>query len=811
MKKTEESSSRDKAADARLRKELIKGIVHLSRHKEFYGHIVQQFQKVYVHGDHVVQTASVGRFPGERFIKMHLNLDFFGDIFNRDDREVSWKYMGGVLEHEIIHCFPAGTMVSGSFLPIEEMAKGSGIIGSDGVRHQAEHTESRKYSGGLVSIKAMGILPFDVTDDHKILVADIGWKTVNAEPRRNIRVIRDVTWKDSQDVKIGDWLAVPRMVGNRCDAEIDVSQYMRGNKWSLPLGVRDGKIPLNEDISWLMGYYCAEGSASSLNPRGSKTKGSGQVTLSMNKKEMISHGARVSKIIEKWSLGGRPFVGNRKGEGCNIVFNSTVMARMLHDKVGRGAANKCVPDEIFWHKDERILKAFLRGYFDGDGAVSSRQFNAATVSKRLACQIQMMMARLGVWLNIFVDELSKKPPKVIHKNRKPTRCKDQYRMNTQGDDVRFLLGYDAYAEKKRPTKHHVMTDEFVFVRVRKVSRQPWSGTVYNLRSPTRDYVVNNVVVHNCVFGHLFVRLEDRLRANVAMDCVVNAIIEPDDKGERLPNKYVHPLHYQFPVDKSTLWYYTHLRDNPKFKQQCASGQFGVDGVLSHIMSSHSTWEDLKDDVVAKEFAKDIIRKAKDLCGKNYGNIPGEVVEQIEEMLKRERAIVPWAKVLRMFVATAAESVLDYTIKRRSKRFGTRPGTRKGDVLEIAVAIDTSGSIDDQQLKMFWNEIRWIWKNGAKIHIYECDTDISERSPFVFKGQWDGKVHGRGGTDLEPVLKEVEGKYDALIYFTDFYAPKIEHRYKIPILWVLTTEYEKDDYPYPWGKHIKIDEGKAHAA
>jgi len=323
-------------------------------------------------------------------------------------------------------------------------------------------------------------------------------------------------------------------------------------------------------------------------------------------------------------------------------------------------------------------------------------------------------------------------------------------------------------------------------------------------------VLEHEIIH-IVFGHLFLKFEDVARGRVAVDCVVNAILEPDDKGENIPGKYVHPNHYGFPSDKSAMWYYTHLRENEKFQAQCKSGQFGAEGVMSHVMSSHSMWDDIKDDVVAKEFAKDIIRKAKDLSGKNYGNIPGEVVAQIDELLKKEKAIVPWAKVLRMFIASTAESILDYTVKRRSKRFGTRPGTRKGDVLEVAVAIDTSGSIDDWQLKLFWNEIRWIWKNGAKVWIYECDTKISERSPFLFKGKWDGTVHGRGGTELEPVLRECEGKYDALIYFTDFYAPNIETRYKIPTLWVLTTELEKEEYPYPWGKHIKIEDTKAVAA
>jgi predicted metal-dependent peptidase len=335
----------------------------------------------------------------------------------------------------------------------------------------------------------------------------------------------------------------------------------------------------------------------------------------------------------------------------------------------------------------------------------------------------------------------------------------------------------------------------------------------NAREQAWTYMLNveeHEIIH-IVFGHLFLPFEDDTRGGVATDCVVNSILNPQDDKAILPGNYVHPAHYQFPIDKSAMWYYTHLRENDKFKQQCASGKFGQGGQLSHVLDGHAGWKDVQDDPVAQEFAKDIVRKAKDLCGKEYGNIPGRVLEQIDELLKRKRSIVPWGKVLRMFCASAQESILDYTMKKISRRFGTRPGTRKGDVLKLAVAIDTSGSISDEQLKLFWNEIRWVHKNGAEVWVYECDTVISERSPFKFKGKWDGKVHGRGGTDLEPPLAACEGKYDALIYFTDFYAAEIKKRYRIPILWVLTTDYEKDQYPYKWGKHIKIDEGKAVAA
>lgn len=317
-------------------------------------------------------------------------------------------------------------------------------------------------------------------------------------------------------------------------------------------------------------------------------------------------------------------------------------------------------------------------------------------------------------------------------------------------------------------------------------------------------VLEHEIIH-IVFGHLFLIFQDRTRGNVAKDLVVNGII-PNDT---LPGNYVIPEHYGFERGKSSMWYYTHLQDNPTYKKQCREGAFGVGGVLSHIMSSHKMWEDVEGDLVAKEFAKDIVRKAKELCnGKNYGSIPGEVIAQIDDLLKREKAIVPWGKVLRMFVASCAESVLDYTVKRESRRFGTRPGTRKGDVLNIAVGVDTSGSISAEQIKIFFNEIRWIWKNGATITIFEADQKIA--AEYKFKGKFTGKVHGRGGTDLNPVVQATEGKFDALIYFTDFEAPPVK-KSRIPTLWVLHNDIDPSRYPAKFGRCIRIDEGKAKAA
>ena len=121
-------------------------------------------------------------------------------------------------------------------------------------------------------------------------------------------------------------------------------------------------------------------------------------------------------------------------------------------------------------------------------------------------------------------------------------------------------------------------------------------------------ILEHEVLH-IIFGHLFLIFQDHIRGNVAVDLVVNSYIQKD----RLPEWVCFPEKYGFEEGKSAMWYYTHLQDNKTFQKECKSGAFGVGGLMSHISSSHSKWEDIADDPIAQEFAKDIVRKSKEMC------------------------------------------------------------------------------------------------------------------------------------------------------------------------------------------------------
>jgi predicted metal-dependent peptidase len=311
-------------------------------------------------------------------------------------------------------------------------------------------------------------------------------------------------------------------------------------------------------------------------------------------------------------------------------------------------------------------------------------------------------------------------------------------------------------------------------------------------------IIEHEILH-VVVGHLTLVLPDKTRRAIAVDCVVNQLIS----SERRPSGCVMPERYGMPADMTAVWYYNALKGNGQFDKDCRDGVFGIGGVMDWALSSHGLWEDVSEDAVLKELIRDIVRKAKDVTSvQGWGDLSSGVVEAINGLLEKKPSVVPWQKVLRTFCASVADDFLDYTQKRESRRFGVRPGTKKGDTLNLAVAIDTSGSISNQQLQKFMNEIRWIWKNGAEVTVFEADARVVRS--YRFRGKFDGEVHGRGGTNLEPALEAAEkGRFDGLIYFTDFQAPKIARRYKINVLWLLSEELQKSYWPCDWGRVIQM--------
>lgn len=209
-------------------------------------------------------------------------------------------------------------------------------------------------------------------------------------------------------------------------------------------------------------------------------------------------------------------------------------------------------------------------------------------------------------------------------------------------------------------------------------------------------------------------------------------------------------------------------------------------------------------LVLEHFIKKLSLQAWQRCQlKPTSTLPLGVLRAIQAEETRP-SDVSWQKVLRQFAASSNSSYLKNTIRRTSKRYGTTPGVRVQRRWVLAVALDTSGSISPQLSQLFFNEIRHLWRLGAKITILECAAAIGRIYPY--RGQAPAGIAQGGATDLNPPIEWAnENMPDALIYFTDGLAPAPEVQARMPLLWV-TPKLDGFGTAHLPGRKISMEEG-----
>lgn len=200
----------------------------------------------------------------------------------------------------------------------------------------------------------------------------------------------------------------------------------------------------------------------------------------------------------------------------------------------------------------------------------------------------------------------------------------------------------------------------------------------------------------------------------------------------------------------------------------------------------------------------ILNSVQRLKGKHHGDLPAGLQQYIDLLIESLKPNVNWRRVLRLFTASSSRTRLKNTIRRPSKRYGTTPGIKIQRKQKILIAIDTSGSVNDEELKEFFGELYHIWKQGAEIYVVECDTHIHNH--YFYNGRPPSVVSGRGGTDFNAPLEYANEEYmpDAIIYFTDGYAAAPEVVNRKPLLWMITSQGIGDEeWDFLPGRKVKM--------
>jgi predicted metal-dependent peptidase len=168
--------------------------------------------------------------------------------------------------------------------------------------------------------------------------------------------------------------------------------------------------------------------------------------------------------------------------------------------------------------------------------------------------------------------------------------------------------------------------------------------------------------------------------------------------------------------------------------------------------------------------------------------------------------LPWRALLARFLMAAARD--DYSFQRPGRRGGEAllPGLRS-TVVDLALALDTSGSVSHGDFRAFVAEIDALkGQIHARVTLLACDAALAPGSPWRFES-WEpialpADLAGGGGTRFTPVFEWIAAhgaRPDALAYFTDAQGEFPDEAPGYPVLWLV-----KGNSPVPWGERVQLN-------
>ena len=254
---------------------------------------------------------------------------------------------------------------------------------------------------------------------------------------------------------------------------------------------------------------------------------------------------------------------------------------------------------------------------------------------------------------------------------------------------------------------------------------------------------------------------------------------------------------------------TEQGDSSVSGQQSEDGDEIVTAANCGELTDHN-WEAGDDAEDAQAVVREFVNAAVDMMNEeSRGLMPAHFMSQVEFINKPP--VLSWQAILKKYVGTISANKRKTRMRlnrRQPERFDLS-GRVDDKVLKIAVAIDTSGSVDDHMISQIFNEIFAILaKRKHEITVIECDAQVQRVYRAKNVGEIQKKVAGRGGTMFTPVIKYINNdKYfrDALlIYFTDGFGEReIPKPKTYRNLWVVFEDERHLSVKEPYGVVLKL--------
>ena len=317
--------------------------------------------------------------------------------------------------------------------------------------------------------------------------------------------------------------------------------------------------------------------------------------------------------------------------------------------------------------------------------------------------------------------------------------------------------------------------------------------------------VKGLLKHECyhlIFEHTTARRHDpHIVWNYATDLAINSMIPEDElpEGGLIPGKAfdepsaehiekmgeeryakfkaLSTLIESFPKGESSEWYFARLMEDEDAKEALTGGGEGGEAEgMPGGFDDHGGWDELSDEdrELIKGKVKEAVKQAVKECDNSgqWGSVSQEHRGKIRELISNE---IPWQSVLKQFVGMSRRADRTSNIRRLNRKYaGIHPGTYRNYTSSIAVYVDQSGSVSDEDLSLLFGELKSLAKR-TEFTLYNFDTEVDEKSERTWRGNRSpGLARTRyGGTDFSAPTKHANAnsnRFDGYLILTDGEAP-----------------------------------------
>lgn len=205
--------------------------------------------------------------------------------------------------------------------------------------------------------------------------------------------------------------------------------------------------------------------------------------------------------------------------------------------------------------------------------------------------------------------------------------------------------------------------------------------------------------------------------------------------------------------------------------------------------------------------KVMVKQAMSIA-KAAGKMPSDIEQSFNKLLE---PVVDWTSLLARWVEGFCGG--DYSFSHPNpihiQRRMVMPTLRSEAFADIAIGIDTSGSMSDKDLQQAVSEVfaglAAFMENGqddVSIKVIYCDSRVQKVETIDHEGQVT-KPAGRGGTLFTPVFEELKSDPPmGMVYVTDGYGWDFPPDPCCDVVWIITDTGDKDFSP-PYGDVIHM--------